>query len=205
MSKELKQEYIKKECEKERNPEKWAKFLNANYSDVIEIDGKFFPIEKEQIKKIFCFGVGLNARATQEEIEHGIDMEQKAQNDINYFVSENLKGINQKINKLKYFLIDEWEEKQKYIDTNKMRYHLHFEKCYLANKSICNDASVTFLMLDDDKLPCYKSVKREATKSEIQKVIDALENEKEQFKKRLQTYLKRYGLSKVRTWSYIVD
>lgn len=36
-------------------------------------------------------------------------------------------------------------------------------------------------------------------------IIEGLELEKASFIKRLNTYLKRYGLSKVRTWSYLVD
>jgi hypothetical protein len=36
-------------------------------------------------------------------------------------------------------------------------------------------------------------------------ILEGLKREREKFDKRLQTYLKRYGTSKIRTWTYWAD
>ena len=46
---------------------------------------------------------------------------------------------------------------------------------------------------------------REATKEDLLLIIEVYKQQIENFKKRLNTYLKRYGLSKLRTWTYLVD
>jgi hypothetical protein len=40
---------------------------------------------------------------------------------------------------------------------------------------------------------------------DIEKIKEALEEEKTKFKKRLETYLKKYGTSKLKVWSYWRD
>ena len=46
---------------------------------------------------------------------------------------------------------------------------------------------------------------RKATAEELQSILTAYEIEIKAFEKRLQTYLKRYGLSKLHTWTYLSD
>ena len=46
---------------------------------------------------------------------------------------------------------------------------------------------------------------REATKEDLILIIEVYKQQIENFKKRLNTYLKRYGLSKLTTWTYLVD
>ena len=54
--------------------------------------------------------------------------------------------------------------------------------------------------------PRYKEfINGELSKSDIQKILNILAEELQKFAKRLNTYLKRYGLSKVHSWSYWRD
>ena len=46
---------------------------------------------------------------------------------------------------------------------------------------------------------------QEATIEDIKLILETLEAEKAKFLKRLNTYLKRYGLSKIHSWTYLVD
>ena len=46
---------------------------------------------------------------------------------------------------------------------------------------------------------------RKLDKEDIQLIIDGLEIVLKNFEKRLDTYLKKYGLSKIQTWTYLVD
>ena len=50
-----------------------------------------------------------------------------------------------------------------------------------------------------------RSVVRVLTDDEVKMVKDAVERQKAKFTKRLNSYLKRYGLSKVNAWSYLLD
>jgi hypothetical protein len=43
------------------------------------------------------------------------------------------------------------------------------------------------------------------TVEDRQAILAGLKREREKFEKRLQTYLKRYGVSKIRTWTYWAD
>ena len=49
------------------------------------------------------------------------------------------------------------------------------------------------------------TVIREATKEDLLLIIEVYKQQIQNFKKRLNTYLKRYGLSKLTTWTYLVD
>lgn len=40
---------------------------------------------------------------------------------------------------------------------------------------------------------------------DIQKIIDGFKEVRKAFEKRIDTYLKRYGTTKVNSWSYICD
>ena len=50
-----------------------------------------------------------------------------------------------------------------------------------------------------------RRVVRVLTDDEVKMVKDAVERQKAKFTKRLNSYLKRYGLSKVNAWSYLRD
>ena len=46
---------------------------------------------------------------------------------------------------------------------------------------------------------------RDLTPKDKEQILASLEIEKAKFTKRLNTYLKKYGLSKINTWTYLVD
>lgn len=50
-----------------------------------------------------------------------------------------------------------------------------------------------------------RRVVRVLTDDEVKMVKDAVERQKAKFMKRLNSYLKRYGLSKINAWSYFRD
>lgn len=64
-------------------------------------------------------------------------------------------------------------------------------------------------VVDDDYLlhyPFYeKNIIEELDEQDREKLLKICESEKDKFLKRLSTYLKKYGLSKVHTWTYLVD
>ena len=58
-----------------------------------------------------------------------------------------------------------------------------------------------FIKFRDGLLPEFSLIGSE----DVEKIIIAYEDVRSRFAKRLDTYLKRYGLSKVRSWSYWLD
>lgn len=208
MTNEIKKEFIEKQCECEKNPEKWAKYLNAEYSYVLKVDEYYLPIEKERTKKSFCFGHGQNGISTEEEAKGAFESARNARINENYFLNENLQGINEKLLNLKYFLLEDEEEKEKYYNKhhNELNYSIKFENVYLS-KNYAHKVSYLFATEYDikNKPWFYKNLIRKLTKKEISEIVETLEKEKKDFQKRLNTYLKRYGLSKIHSWTYLVD
>ena len=81
-------------------------------------------------------------------------------------------------------------------------------KVYMFNSNYKNKCYVRFLnkyefenLTEHEK----KNLLRELTKTEIKEILDVYKKQKENFTKRLNTYLKKYGLSKLHTWTYLVD
>ena len=193
-----KQEFI------ETLPEKDKKYYSKEYSYVLKIDNKYYlPIEKSRLKKDFCFGYGQNGISTDEEYEIARDNANYADTSEKYFIEKNLEEINRRIAQLKYFFMDfgkDWQAESEY----RYKYNIDFtDKVYLLDTY--NHKYIQYMILDDEKKQYYQLIIREATKEEIQAILVALEEEKKDFTKRLNTYLKKYGTSKVRTWTYLRD
>ena len=108
-----------------------------------------------------------------------------------YFLSENLKDITELLENLKR------KDSETYIYQNQYR-----------NGVVNIYEVVSFSMYSDSER--YFSINRhleyiKASPEDLKIIISAIENEKEKFEKRLKTYLKRYGLTKLKTWTYWQD
>ena len=193
-----KQEFI------ETLPEKDKKYYSKEYSYVLKIDNKYYlPIEKSRLKKDFCFGYGQNGMSTDEEYEIARDNANYADTSEKYFIAKNLEEINKKIAQLKYLLIDfgeNWQARNEYV-----RKYWIADDCKVYLVDTYNHKYIKHIVIQEDKKYFYTTIIREATKEEIQAILTALEEEKKDFTKRLNTYLKKYGTSKVRTWTYLRD
>lgn len=168
----------------------WVEWYLKKYPYVIKIDGKIVNYEKPTIQTKFCFGYGQNGRFTDEEEDIAFSNMQKADADTSYFLNENLKELNSKIERLKKYLDNDYKEQNFYIMHNYNGiYCLTFVDRYNRNYG--------------NELKKYNYI--QLNKEQKQEMIDFLESIKTDFEKRLNTYLKRYGLSKLKTWTYLVD
>lgn len=179
--------------------EKERVYYSKAFEEVISIGDKFYLIKKPSIQTSLCFGAGFNGKALEEELRSAREGARKAREDEEFFINENMEeaGISR--------IIKELENKEKY--------------CFVLGDDISPDCSRTeisfgnFFMKDENGLLhnydgyCSKFVawQRLATNEERELILAAYERVKASFEKRLKTYLKRYGLRKVRSWSYIVD
>lgn len=167
------------------NDVKMQEYANKTYSDVYETEnGHLIAIEKSRIEKDFCFGYGLNGVSTQEDYEGARAAEEKAKNDAKYFINENLSAINEQIRNI--------EENE----------NIYLMIGYRNQEKICNYFFDRYFQIYDwEKSRIVEKLSEKDKKG----LLKMLGEEKERFTKRLNTYLKKYGTSKLRTWTYLVD
>ena len=154
---------------------------------IVELEnGDITEIEKPHIETRFCFGYGYCGVSTEEDYRNAADMMHYADTHEDYFISENMKDINGYIESLK-------------DDKIRVFKYVHYcGKCDIRLKSI------GFYRYYEE--PANNLVDcKELTIQERQALIDGYEIVKKQFEKRLQTYLKKYGLTKLKTWTYLSD
>lgn len=167
------------------NDKRMNDYVVKTTSEVIETSAGYLEFEKPDIKTRFCFGHGQYGITTTEETNSACNMAAHARTSEQYFIDENLEDINDKIKRIKeadkVYLI------QKYYKTEKIR-------------DIRTDDYFRYYPEEMQRLNA-----QEATVEDIKLILETLEAEKAKFLKRLNTYLKRYGLSKIHSWTYLVD
>lgn len=152
---------------------------------IVELEnGDIVVIEKPTIKKDFCFGYS-DSRYDTEDYDRANEMAAHARTSEEYFISENLKQIDNMIEDL--------------INTHS--YKAYKSVNYYNQPKDSKLKSVRFVKWFEVAEPDWQ----ELTENEVTALIKGYEIVKENFIKRLNTYLKKYGLSKVNSWSYWQD
>ena len=193
--KDLYMEIIKTEVWKTEDMQEFARKRCGNLVELT--NGKIICFEKPYIKTRFCFGYGSDGRSTDAEMDAASDLSQAAKESIDRFISSNLEEINWKIKRLEEAL--ESVQRQVWImvayygqpaDSRLVGYSV----IHVCDSPECNPES-------------YHNSKglQKLGEEDIRIILDGLEEQKRLFLKRLNTYLKRYGLSKVDTWTYLRD
>ena len=151
--------------------------------------GFFCEVEKTDIKKDFCFGYSLS-RYDSEDYDNANSMAAHAKKSVDYFKEENLKKLNDCINF--------------YSDTSN---ELYFQNHYINQKNNVLKNVVSFEYWNEPKDIFSKEFKEYTPVSDKDRelIVAAYKKELELFTKRLETYIKKYGLSKVKSWSYWRD
>ena len=174
---EKEKEIIKKHYENSY----WLDYYLKNLDSVIDIDGKYYwGIDKPSIETSFCFGYGYCGISTEEEDKRASDMAMMARTDEQYFLNENMvkmEDLKKSVEKAKTFCFNNDDGELYLID------NMYFQKYPF------------------DTPPVYRDITPEEKKTMLKMVEAATER----FKKRLNVYLKRYGLSKINSWSYLSD
>lgn len=178
---QLKVDYINELIENKVFKEDMRDYFMKNISEVIEIRGNLVAIEKESINTKFCFSYGYSGVANEEEMKDAAEMSDYAKQSQSYFIEKNLERINSKIKELKVY-----------------------EKTGMMTKYYGNAKKIKEVVSYDYETFYYKDVEP-LTQEEIQQYLEALEREKERQIKRVNTYLKRYGLEHVQSWTYLSD
>ena len=152
-------------------------------------NGGLITWEKPEINTSFCFGY-----MGQSDYEDAQQMAQHAKKDEDYFLSENLGIFDLTIKKIESSL-NENKEKKLYI-------YKEYSRDYVNLWGFTVLSFSEFIYQNERKI--YNDI-QEASDEDIKIILEAEKEERKKFEKRLKTYLKRYGLTKVKTWSYWQD
>ena len=178
------------------NPEKQNAGINVNDMAMMLPGGEIMAFGRESIKTEFCFGYSSCGQGpTSEEAHKMCDL---ARNDDCYFMEENLAKLDCIIDKL--CNPDKGENRHLWIanwyNDNHNRWNLEFSDTPADKPE----------WLDTREKKLYDSGKmRPVTAEERAMLIEFYMLARTAREKRCKTYLKRYGLDKLRCWTYWMD
>ena len=147
-------------------------------------DGSYYCFEKPSIETRFCFGYGQNGISTEEEFENAIAAKNKV-SEKECFIAENMKKFQELEDIIKY-------------DGN----------VYSVIRYDNPDIKLSSLTTDKEEQKwgkIYGYVLSVITPVDRLNLKTELNIQKQKFAKRLETYWKKYGSSKLKTWTYLVD
>lgn len=167
-------------------------------------NGMIIPFEKHHIETRFCFGYSLS-RYDSESFDNANEMARHAQESVTYFVRQNMKCY-------------EWGEDALF---GKGRFEYTWREPYLRVQytGLPKDSNIRCLSFASGGIYGYeKYMNKKGQFVEIDRFIDYVPNDEEReiiahgyaiakqlHYKKVMAYLKRYGLSKVDTWTYWQD
>lgn len=150
-------------------------------------NGDLVVIEKQHIKKDFCFGHGWCGVSSDEEEEQADKMAEIASTDIQYFIKQNTEGFSPFDREKSYT----WKHLEPFA-------FIHYYGGQKLMEVRLMDAYGD--KAEIERLHAYKLSDKDAAG-----LRQAYEEERGRHIKRLETYLKKYGLTKLHVWTYLVD
>ncbi len=188
--KELKQRYAEiLAADVWHNDQKMVDYCVKKAGYIVELeDGSILAIEKPSIEKNFCFGYS-DSRYDTEDYDRANAMADHASNSTEYFIEQNMKDINEQIDSLEG---KGWKA-SRWIYKIRIPYSGQPEDSKLKALHVFQSW--------DENAEKYPTLEGE----NLRRVIEGYKAVRADFEKRLQTYLKRYGMSQVRSWSYWQD
>ena len=170
-----------------KGDQKMVDYCVKKAEHIVELtNGDIVVIEKPSIETRFCFGYS-DSRYDTEDYDRANAMADHAKKSQEYFIEENMKGINQTIGQMEGTIHHSFE------------YRLRVP--YTGQPEGSKLKSLDAYYWSDE----YSKKYPEISGQDLQRVIEGYKVVKASFEKRLNTYLKRYGMSKVKTWSYWQD
>lgn len=203
MKKEIR-ERLRKECA-EFYGDDLADYVVGKTSQVVEVHGMMVHVERRRIEKFFCFGYSDDS--TGEDFDLANSMAHDAQTNRERFKSENMKTFRRDIEEIRENLSAIHESET-----------LPYTVVVIAPYPNCRMGEVISRRSTDvieEFGPCFvRDLPGKTlpvtnlyipTKEELTAVLSAYEAAAREHEKKVDAYLRRYGLSKVQAWSYWRD
>lgn len=164
----------------------WIKnYYRKAVEQICRIKDGYLIVDKPRIKTSFCFGSGWDGVSSLEEDEIANDLANQARTDEAYFLEENLKDLNKKVEMLKNSLKLDYDSYDRVV----------FIKNGLNQYAVVTRKSAEY----------WNEEYEEASDKEVREILSLYLSVRENFKRRLSAYLKKYGLSKIDSWTYLRD
>ena len=175
-----------------------AKSFEAKYYEYfLKFDDCFLGFEKPSIQTRFCFGYGQNGIEADGDYDRAREREKNMETNQQTFINANLEDLNKSIKDLQEFI-------DNFFDNKNTCFSARYNKIFICKNSYDHLAYLAWSW-DYDNIRNKDAIIKEATKEDLLLIIEVYKQQIENFKKRLNTYLKRFGLSKLTTWTYLVD
>ena len=172
-------------------------FESKYYEYFLKFDDCFLGFQKPSIQTRFCFGYGQNGIEADGDYDRAREQEKNMETNQQAFINANLEGLNKSIEDIETF-ISQW------INKKEKCFSSRYNKIFICKNSY-NHLAYLAWSWDYDNIRNKDAIIKEANKEDLLLIIEVYKQQIENFKKRLNTYLKRYGLSKLTTWTYLVD
>lgn len=167
--------------------QKMVSFCLKEAAYIVELEnGDIVVIEKPRIETRFCFGYS-DSRYDTEDYDRANNMADYAKRSQEYFIEENMSDIDRMIAQLEG------------TESHSFEYRLRVK--YTNSPADSKLKSLDAYYWHDEHAKQFPEI----SDADRQRVIDGYKVVRADFEKRLNTYLKRYGMSKVKTWSYWQD
>lgn len=182
--KELKEKYMEYISEVFTD-KKMQDYIKGKIQVVVELNnGELYGIEKPSINKDFCFGYGFCGVSTEEDYQQAQKAADNAKTNEKYFIEKNLEELEIYMNSI---------SGDRYKVVKRPQYYKQGEDNKLRNLDFVDH----YTDLQEGQV--------ELTEDEKKAILQGYNEVKQAFIKRLHTYLKRYGMKHVNTWSYLCD
>ena len=175
-----------------------VKYFDARYYEyLLKFGDCFLGFKKPSIQTRFCFGYGQNGITTEDDIDRAYGQQRNMETSQQAFINANLEDLDKSIEDIETF-ISQW------IDKEEKFFSSRYNKIFICKNSY-NHLAYLAWSWDYGNIRNKDDIIKEATKEDLLLIIEVYKQQIQNFKKRLNTYLKRYGLSKLTTWTYLVD
>lgn len=189
--KALLEEYMQEYAKVWPNDKGMLDYERKKFSSAIRLqNGGILYFEKPSIDNAFCFH---DEGPDYDYYRHL--MADKEKRLAQYFLDRNLSGFDEDIERLKSLTKDcrrLYIQRQSYTGETEP---LNLWKWYSWSEWDVENEPYRYTPGTYEKM----------TDRDRKAILQAVKHEREKFEKRLQTYLKRYGVSKIRTWTYWAD
>lgn len=167
--------------------------------------GELIPIEKQSIKKDFCFG------ESGYDYEDAIRSAAAARTNQEYFIAENMEYFDEMLQDIEnhIHLVGNYLmtiSNSRYSNDNSKIHYIRFEKITKILDDLGGSANIEELKLGQtiSEIGSGRAY-RIITDEEAKIILDAYKQAAAAHRKKVDSYLKRYGLSKVNSWTYWRD
>ena len=161
--------------------EKRYKETVSSVGGIVQLDnGLLYVLKKPGIKTDFCFGYGQNGVSDEETFRFAVD---------------GSNGVKQKMGFMNANL-EMFDRDHKYLFNEKLF-------CFRI-RNYCNYNEVGIVQVACVEDAFYNQV-GEVSDGDRRKIAEEVGRMREDFRKRLEAYWKRYGAKHLRSWTYLVD